>query len=492
MALSRQNVAQANFNLTPRGVCSSPSTLSFFIYHVSEQPLSGAATIFRKLRAPEYIATATDNLKEWYLRPTYCRDEILTDQDGGIRGGTLLALIELLTTHEYRDPIFIKTFFLTYKSFTNLNELFDLLVARFNIQAPESLDPYELEEWICVKQTVVRFHVINSFKTIVTNSEEFHKDDFYILERMKDFCVSPDAVKLRASKHLLDLIERAQAGGDSLVQMTAVSSLAPTPPIQPKVSRFLNLQSLEVDALEMARQLTILESRFYNKIRAAECLKRALEPNRVGEHHDHIADVIQVSNMITCWVANTVLQQKDSRRRARTAKHFILIADHCRTLNNFSTMVAIMSCLNSPPIRRLKRTWDHFDSKCMSQLGTCEMNLDSSNNFCNYRSTLAKINPPCIPFIGVYLIDLAIIQNGSKDYLQPDVINFGKLQKTAEVVHEIKHWQSTKFNLTPIPVVLDFIEESLASFHDARDWNEYFWNMSLERESDAIGQENET
>ena len=34
------------------------------------------------------------------------------------------------------------------------------------------------------------------------------------------------------------------------------------------------------------------------------------------------------------------------------------------------------------------------------QLSVCESTIDSNKNFNNYRSTLARITPPCVPFIG--------------------------------------------------------------------------------------------
>ncbi|TDL13274.1 ras GEF [Rickenella mellea] len=105
-------------------------------------------------------------------------------------------------------------------------------------------------------------------------------------------------------------------------------------------------------------------------------------------------------------------------------------------------MFAIIYGLNSLSIRRLKRTSDHVDSKYMRKLETCENMTDSRKIFSNYRSTLATVNPPCLPFIKVYLIDVTCIHDGSKDYLQPNVINFRKCQKTAKVIREIKHWQS--------------------------------------------------
>lgn len=45
---------------------------------------------------------------------------------------------------------------MTYKSFTTLDELFDLLVQRYWIQAPEGIKPNELEEWTKLKQHIVR------------------------------------------------------------------------------------------------------------------------------------------------------------------------------------------------------------------------------------------------------------------------------------------------------------------------------------------------
>lgn len=37
-----------------------------------------------------------------------------------------------------------------------LDELFDLLVQRFTIQPPENLTPKELDDWIKLKQHVIR------------------------------------------------------------------------------------------------------------------------------------------------------------------------------------------------------------------------------------------------------------------------------------------------------------------------------------------------
>jgi son of sevenless-like protein len=93
----------------------------------------------------------------WYLKPTYNDPkQILTNTDGGVRGGTLPALVERLTMHDHLDATFIDSFLMTYKSFTSIRELFQLLVERFRITPPEGLTQEELEEWTEKKQKPAR------------------------------------------------------------------------------------------------------------------------------------------------------------------------------------------------------------------------------------------------------------------------------------------------------------------------------------------------
>lgn len=85
---------------------------------------------------------------------------------------------------------------------------------------------------------------------------------------------------------------------------------------------------------------------------------------------------------------------------------------------------------------------------------------------------------------GVFLTTLTFVQEGSKDSLPSDLVNFRKRQKASEVIHDIKRWQSQPHNFHPIASVLVYIEESLNKFGDQPGvgHGEAFWNLSLERE----------
>lgn len=49
---------------------------------------------------------------------------------------------------------------MTFKSFTTVEDLFELLVERFRIQPPPNLAPKELENWGKLKQHVIQMRFV--------------------------------------------------------------------------------------------------------------------------------------------------------------------------------------------------------------------------------------------------------------------------------------------------------------------------------------------
>jgi len=104
---------------------------------------------------------------------------------------------------------------------------------------------------------------------------------------------------------------------------------AQTPqPILPKNMK--KLKFLDIDATEFARQLTIIESKLYGKIKPTECLnktwQRKFEPTE-PDPAANIKAVILHSNQLTNWVAQMILNQADVKRRVIVIKHFVSVAD---------------------------------------------------------------------------------------------------------------------------------------------------------------------
>ncbi|KKA29010.1 hypothetical protein TD95_005366, partial [Thielaviopsis punctulata] len=323
-----------------------------------------------------------------------------------VKGGTLEALVEQLTRHDKLDSSFNNTFLLTYRSFTSARELFELLVQRFSIQPPEGLGASDYEQWRAKKQTIVRLRVVNILKNWFDNfwMEEYTDESKQLMRDVYNF--ARDTVKTTetpGSAPLMTVVEQRMSGKEAGARrMVQNLDRGAPPPIMPKNMK--KLKFLDIDVVEFARQLTIIESRLYSKIKATECLNKTWQ-KKVGEGEaepaPNVKALILHSNQMTNWVAEMILAQMDVRKRVVVIKHFVMVAEKCRAMNNFSTLTSIISALGTAPISRLKRTWDQVTQRTQNSLETMRTLMASTKNFGEYREALHAANPPCIPFFGI-------------------------------------------------------------------------------------------
>ncbi|KAK3313874.1 ras guanine nucleotide exchange factor domain-containing protein [Apodospora peruviana] len=399
----------------------------------------------------------------------------LKSQPAAVRGGSLLALVEQLTRHDKLDSSFNNTFLLTYRSFTSARELFEMLVNRFSIQPPEGLTQNEYEMWRDRKQKLIRFRVVNILKNWFDNfwMEDQSEETKQLIRDVYNF--AKDTVKSTetpGSAPLMAVLDQRlsgkEAGGRRMIQTVNQNTPAPIMPKNMKKLKFL-----DIDVIEFARQLTIIESRLYGKIKPTECLNKTWQ-KKVGdgdpEPAPNVKALILHSNQMTNWVAEMILAQTDVRKRVVVIKHFVAVADKCRTLNNFSTLTSIISALGTAPIARLKRTWDQVPQRIHGTLETMRKLMASTKNFGEYREALHVANPPCIPFFGVYLTDLTFIEDGIPSIIKKtNLINFAKRAKTAEVIRDIQQYQNVAYSLQPVPELQDYILTNMQAAGDVHE-----------------------
>lgn len=410
-----------------------------------------------------------------------------------LRGGTLAGLVEQLTRHDRLDPAFNNTFLLTYRSFTTASELFEMLVKRWSIQPPHGLAKEDYQHWVDKKQKPIRFRVVNILKSWFDNywMEGNDEEARILIQRVYNFAKDHVATtSTPGAAPLMTSVEQRSRGPDMPTKRLVLTLSAQTPqPILPKHMK--KLKFLDIDATEFARQLTIIESRLYGKIRPTECLNKTWQKKLTPGEPDPAANVkalILHSNQLTNWVAQMILTQQDVKRRVIVIKHFVNVADKCRQLNNFSTLTSIISALGTAPIHRLNRTWSAVNQRSMGVLESMRKLMGSTKNFAEYRDTLHRANPPCIPFFGVYLTDLTFIEDGIPSLVKrTNLINFAKRAKTAEVIRDIQQYQNVPYPLQPVPELQDYILTNMQSAGDVHE----MYDMSLsveprEREDEKI------
>ncbi|KAG0327469.1 hypothetical protein BGZ99_007553 [Dissophora globulifera] len=416
----------------------------------------------------------------WFLNYDYQQGELVLNAEGQVKGGTLPALIERLTLHDGLDPNFIATFLLTYRSFTTTKELFSHLFHRFTIQPPMGLDSEELEIWTEKKLTPIRLRVFNIIKSwLETYFLDDEADDREALAMIKDFSGSTamkDTMSF-AAVQLIKLVEKREVSDGSLRKMVLNLTTQAPQPITPR--NLKKIKFLELDPLEFARQLTIMEATVYNKIRPVECLAKAWmsDDPEMAAKAINIKKMIETSNLYANWINELVLSEKELKKRVLVIRHLVLIAEKLRALNNFSMLSATMAALSQSPIHRLKRTWEQVPARTMNTFMELQALMGVAKNWAEYREELHSINPPCVPFVGMYLTDLVMIQDGNGDFLKKSnhLINFYKRVKTAEVIREIQQYQSVPYCLTAVPEIHAFIRRGLDGTKSVAD----LYEMSL-------------
>ncbi|KAK4046905.1 Ras guanine nucleotide exchange factor bud5 [Microbotryomycetes sp. JL221] len=244
------------------------------------------------------------------------------------------------------------------------------------------------------------------------------------------------------------------------------------PPPQPVVSRSVlsslrtgHVSVVDIDPLELARQLTIIESRLYCAIKPSELLGQEFA-KKGPDHAVSVRAMSTLSTKLTGWISETILNEHDAKKRTALLKYFVKLGDRCLTLDNYNTLFAVLCALNSSTIARLRKTWDGLGTKYRTMLDQQRKATEHSRNYAEYRSKIRNAVPPCLPFVGLFLTDMTMCVEGNPQERPSPVdpslrlINFDRYQKMARVVGELKRFQHP-YNLAQVLEIQEYLKSSL-------------------------------
>ncbi|CAE6448556.1 hypothetical protein ACGC1H_005559 [Rhizoctonia solani] len=410
--------------------------------------------------------------------------DVVKHNDGHLMGATLDVLVETMTSHEHTpDPKFAATFFLSFRLFTTPLELVQLLHKRWDMRPPvDTYSQEEYETWCRARLDPVRWRVYNFIKLWL----DLHwqpAEDSVALAPLQDL-VSATASKMHPSivQRVVDLLTQRQPESESQLVTSRptgrarsaerarakASGSAPTPIMSKslfallKSASYASVNVVDFDALELARQFTILESNLYCRILPEEILDVGL-PSSAGERGSSIRAMSTLSTAITGWVTEIILDEQDTKKRTGLLKLFIKVADHCHDLSNFSTLRSILAALDSSTISRLSKTWMGLSAKNKTRLENLRKLTDHTRNHYEYRARLRSVRGHAVPFLGLYLTDVTFCREGNPDKrVSPydatrTLVNFDKYRRLAAIAEDVKRFQ-VPYNLIEIPEVQKYLE----------------------------------
>uniref|UniRef100_A0A8C7LYR2 CRK SH3-binding GNRP n=1 Tax=Oncorhynchus mykiss TaxID=8022 RepID=A0A8C7LYR2_ONCMY len=312
----------------------------------------------------------------------------------------------------------------------------------------------------------------NTFKKRVS------KNTFFVLVRLVDeLCL----VELTEDilKQLMDLVFRLVCNGElSLARVLRKNILDKveqkkllrcTNSLKPLAARGVSARPgtlHDFRSHEIADQLTLLDAELFYNIEIPEVLLWAKEQNE--EKSPNLTQFTEHFNNMSYWVRSLIIQQEKGQDREKLLLKFIKIMKHLRKLNNFNSYLAILSALDSAPIRRLE--WQKQTSEGLEEYCTL---IDSSSSFRVYRAALADVEPPCIPYLGLILQDLTFVHLGNPDLIDGKV-NFSKRWQQFNILDSMRRFQQVHYELKRNDDIVCF-------FNDFSDHlaEEALWELSL-------------
>ncbi|KAH8099722.1 ras GEF [Cristinia sonorae] len=427
-----------------------------------------------------YSAKIAHSALPWYLKPDHGDSEIRVEYDGMITSGTLPALVERLTVEHFtpaQEKRYRHTFLMTYRTFCTAQDLFGLLLSRYDMKPPLNLTPEELEVWKQKRLRTTQRRVLATFSSWLEH-HRLLEDEPAIVDQLEHFLLSinsPTGNKVTA-KQVLKTMERLASGN-------ADDSENTSPPDTKHRRKTSSKDELHrMDAGLIAEHICLYERRLYARIVPQDCVDYVLQ--RQASAAPRLVAFCKTHDRLANWVKFSILSVEHVGKRAQTVDFWIKVAEKCRAINALSSLSAIVAALTSTALTRLNLTWAHVDRS--DNLEPLSEFSDPLNGFPHYRSVQQETEDPCVPFIVMYLTDLTHVNEDFPDSSlddgkkRSDMINFVKRVQFAEVVETMLRHQSRAYSFqnTEDPVLSAYIQWNLSQ---ATEMDEAaLWKMSEE------------
>ncbi|XP_059499710.1 ral guanine nucleotide dissociation stimulator-like 1 isoform X3 [Stegostoma tigrinum] len=183
----------------------------------------------------------------------------------------------------------------------------------------------------------------------------------------------------------------------------------------------------------IAEQLTFMDADLFRKLVPSQCLG-SIWSQRGKEEKQHLVSTVQATmtqfNNVTKCVTSTILRRQQLKpwQTAKIIEKWIDVAQECRILQNFSSVHAITTALQSNSVFNLKKTWAAVSKSSKTTFE--DLSNNEEDNFVASRELLMEdIVQGIVPYLGTFLTEFSALDSAFPNYHSNGLINFDKRQK---------------------------------------------------------------
>ncbi|XP_063987673.1 rap guanine nucleotide exchange factor 2-like isoform X3 [Diachasmimorpha longicaudata] len=278
--------------------------------------------------------------------------------------------------------------------------------------------------------------------------------EFGITESSSNFSLAEVSVgeggmikQRRLPDQLQNLAERIGLNSRYYLRINGVSETLVADDQAPELIRESQVHFLQLNAVEVAIQLTLQDFSIFRQIESTEYVDDLFElKSRYGV--PMLSQFAELVNREMFWVVTEVCSEYNLVKRSKIIKQFIKIARQCKECKNFNSMFAIVSGLGHGAVSRLRASWEKLPSKYQRLFSDLQELMDPSRNMSKYRQLVAseQTQPPIIPFYPVVKKDLTFIHLGNDSRVE-GLVNFEKLRMIAKEVRTLTNMCSSPYDL---------------------------------------------
>ncbi|XP_076162376.1 ras-specific guanine nucleotide-releasing factor 1 isoform X2 [Ptiloglossa arizonensis] len=324
-----------------------------------------------------------------------------------------------------------------------------------------------------VMSTAATMRVLNVLKHWVSKHAQDFESDLKLknltIAFLEDIVHCPNLLPAehKAASQLLRLITKDEPES----QKVDLKKLLAPPTVQSK-------ESIEtLSALEIAEQMTYLDHKIFISISSEELLGQAWMKADKATRAPHIILMTKRFNEVSQLVVSEIIQRSNLSARVSAIEKWAAVADISRVLHNYNGVLQICAAFTNTSVFRLKKTWEKVSKTTMQTIDRLQTIVSSDGRFRNLREALHRCDPPCIPYLGLYLTDLSFIEEGTPTMTEDGLLNFSKMRMIAHVIREIRHFQQTPYKIELITKVTNYLLDPSLLFNE-KD----LYRMSLEIE----------